>query len=196
MKILTTALFATLSAIAYAASAGAAFAQSDWTLGGITFDNRDGWCSKHAVQGGVQALEIRPCTSEFPYLSAGVAIPANEAKDMNLANVLASAKQNSAGDDNRARVLKLVTDKYGACTTLSFSVEDQPIPGIAGFSTIGSYQCAAAPGGRVDYRNFATLIRRPNGDIWAVAFDYPTGPLTAADSAMITSAIGRIAAAP
>lgn len=196
MKLQSTALLGALSAMAFAAASGAAFAQTNWTLEGITFDQRAGWCSKNAVQDGVPVLEIRPCGSDFPYMSVGKIVPPEQAKNLNVADLLADAAKDASTDESRASILKLASDKYGACTTQSFSVDQHPIPGISGFAKLGSYNCPAASNGKVDYRNFTTLVRRPDGAIWAVAFDYPTSPMSADDTAMITSAIGRIAAAP
>ncbi len=195
MKLHSTALLAALSGIA-ALFAAPACAQSDWTIGGITFDKRDGWCSKPAVQDGIHVLEIRPCGADFPYLSVGIIAPPEQGKGLDVASLLAGGMKNASSDENRASILKLATDKYGACTTTSFLVDEHPIPGIAGYATLASYNCPKAPDNpKVDYRNFGTLIRQPNGAVWGVAFDYPVEPLTPQDSAMISSAIGRIAAA-
>src|SRR5262245_49673649 len=196
MKLQSTAPLVALLALAFAAVSGAAFAQSNWMLEGITFDQRAGWCSKNAVQDGIAVLEIRPCASDFPYMSVGKVVSPEQAKDLNVADLLSNAAKEASTDENRASILKLATDKYGACTTQSFSVDQHPIPGISGFAKLANYNCPAASNGRVDYRNFTTLVRRPDGAIWAVAFDYPIAPMSADDTAMITSAIGRIAAAP
>jgi hypothetical protein len=196
MKIQITALLVALSATAFAAGGGAAFAQSNWTIDGITFDQRAGWCVKNAVQDGIPVLEIRPCGSDFPYVSVGKIATPEQGKNLDLPGLLATAMQNAATDENRASTLKLATDKYGSCTMLSYSVDQKPIPGITGYAVLASFNCPAAPNNpRVEYRNFNTAVRRPDGAVWAVAFDYPTAPMSAEDTAMITSAIGRIAAA-
>ena len=172
-------------------------AQTGWTQSGVAFDQRSGWCATHTLQEGLPAMEARPCGSEFPYMSVAVAAPAEKAPNLNLAAALAAAANQAEEPADRANVLKLATDKYGACTTVSYSVDRAPISGVVGFAVLAQFTCPAAPGDpRVNYRNFTSLVRQPNGAIWALAFDYPTDPLSAQDIAMLRAAIGHIASAP
>ena len=142
-------------------------------------------------------MEARPCNAAFPYMSVAMIAPADKVLNVNLTAVLADAASSAEGPAGRADKLKVATDKYGDCTIVSYSVDRTPIPGVTGFAVLAQFNCPAAPGNpRVDYRNFNSLVRQPNGTLWAVAFDYPTNPLSAEDIAMLRAAIGHIASAP
>jgi hypothetical protein len=184
--------------LALAGMAGApAMAQTSWSFDGVSIPPRAGWCPTTTAQyvpggGSVQALEVRPCGSDFPYLSVGVA-----ARGMPAADVAALTNQAAVGmegDLGRKNMLEIFQRKSASCTIATYNVDRAPLPGLTAVALTSSANCPALGTGPVWFRNFATFVKRKNGDLWAVAFDYPLAPMTEADKQMIRGAIAIIQA--
>ncbi len=171
-------------------------APSAWTFEGVTFAPREGWCSKVAMQpvpGGdpVQALEVRPCGADFPYLSVGIG--KRQAGDLNVVDLLNRAAQSMEGATGKNNILTTFQNSYGTCTLATYDVNRKPLPGLGAVTVTSSANCSKDTSGPIWYRNLATFVMRPNGDLWAVAFDYPSAPMTDGDILMIRSAVATIA---
>jgi hypothetical protein len=171
-------------------------AQTPWTIDGITFAQRDGWCSKTVTQpmsggGSLEVLEMRPCEKEFPYLSVGMAERGPGKADLPmLANHMANVAEEEA---SKQEILDLFRKTHASCTLESYAVNRAPLQGLQALEVTARASCPGLAAGSIGFRNLITLAVRGNGDLWTVAFDSPLAAKSEADEQMIRAAVATIA---
>ena len=172
----------------------AASAQQTWSLSGVSFPARDGWCSKETVQDGAPALEVRSCGADFPYMSMSVGGKSDGSATFETATLLQSGIAYAGGAEAKKLIQGVIdSDNVGkTCTMLTYEVKTDPAPGVKGFSVEASYDCNGNPANPGWVRNFTTFATTKSGDVWIVSFDYPLAPITSGDIAMLQSAIFTI----
>jgi hypothetical protein len=169
-----------------------AVAQSGWTFNGVQFDARDGWCTRHTTQGGNAAMEVRPCGSDYPYMSLGFVAQRN-GQVWDVAAIVDSAVTALEGPEGPSLFAEAARAAYGECTKSSMRIERDAVPQVPGYSVIARFVCTKdGASSERDFKNFSGYALAPNGDLWIVAFDYPDGDITSGDAAMIQAAVDRI----
>lgn len=174
-------------------SAAPAQAQ-DWSFGGITFTPRAGWCPSHTTQGGAQTLETRPCGQDYPYMSIAIGAPA-DGSSWDIPGLAETFAQTMEGPKGASLFAEAVAPMYGSCVKQSLTVERNPVPQVKGASVVATFDCTKnGVTTSIDFRNFTGYVQTKAGALWVVTFDYPQGPMTSDDHAMIKAAIDKIAA--
>lgn len=175
-----------------AAMALPAAAQQGWNFGGLAFKEREGWCT---IQLG-ESMEIRRCGTEFPYLAVSIAAPAPSANQApyNVSTIADGGAATMEAPEGPSIFAELMEPIYGKCTGDSLSVERNPIPGVAGFTIIGTFACGDVGDipESIDFRNFSGFVKDAGGGVWVVSYDYPLEELNAEDIALIQSIAGTI----
>jgi hypothetical protein len=185
-----------LAAALGAAPALAQAPQKPWTFDGIAFVPRDGWCSKvtsQIVSGDttVEAMEMRPCDSDFPYLSVGVG--RRQSDKIDIVALMTRVGQAMEGEAGRNNVLETFKRVHASCTIATYEVDRAPLQGVNAVEVRSSASCPGLSDPTVWYRNFSAFVQRGNGDLWAVAFDSPLTARSEADEQMIRAAVATIA---
>jgi hypothetical protein len=141
-------------------------------------------------------MEIRRCGTDFPYLAVSTAAPppaANEAPyDITAISDGGAATMESA--DGPQIFADLMEPVYGKCSGDKLGVLRNPVPGVAGFTITGTFDCAKAGDTPepIDFRNFSGFVKDPAGGVWVVSYDYPLAELNAEDIALIQSIVGTV----
>ena len=179
-------------AVFMAAMALPAAAQQGWSFGGLAFKEQAGWCPTHFAD----SMEIRRCGNEFPYLAVSIAAPppaANE-EPYDVTAISDGGATTMASADGPKIFADLMEPIYGKCSGDALSVLRNPVPGVAGFTISGTFDCGqlgAAPE-PIDFRNFSGFVKATTGGVWVVSFDYPLAELNAEDIAVIQSIVATI----
>jgi len=88
----------------------------------------------------------------------------------------------------------LMAPMYGECAGDALTVYRNPVPGVAGFTIAGTFDCSNVGDEPepVDFRNFSGFVKDTAGGVWVVSFDYPLEDLNADDIALIQSVVATI----
>lgn len=185
MKLLGAAAF--LSAMAFPAAA-----QQGWNFGGLAFKEQAGWCPTHFDD----SMEIRRCGTDFPYLAISVAAPPPPASETpyDVVAIADGGAKTMESTDGPQIFADLMKPMYGECAGDALAVYRNPVPGVAGFTIAGTFDCGdvGAVPEAVDFRNFSGFVKDMAGGVWVVSFDYPLAELNAEDIALIQSVAGTI----
>lgn len=182
-----------LGAVAFmAAMALPAAAQQGWNFGGLAFKERAGWCTTHFDD----SMEIRRCGMDFPYLAVSTAAPPPSTGEAgyDVTTIASGGATTMESADGPGIFAELMEPIYGKCTGDTLDVLRDPVPGVAGFTIAGTFDCGKegttpAP---IDFRNFSGFVKDPAGGVWVVSYDYPLSELNAEDIALIQSIVGTI----
>jgi len=175
-----------------AAMALPAAAQQGWTFGGLVFKEQAGWCTTHLDD----SMEIRRCGTDFPYLAVSTAAPPPSAGEVpyNVATIASGGAATMESADGPGIFAELMEPIYGKCSGDTLDVLRNPVPGVAGFTIVGTFVCGkeeAIPA-PIDFRNFSGFVNDTAGGVWVVSYDYPLEELNAEDIALIQSVAGTI----
>jgi len=176
-------------------TAAPASAQNGWTFSGVAFTPREGWCPEATQQGGSPTLEVRPCGEAYPYMSIAVGIPPDgKGTTWDLAKLAQNFVETMEGAKGPAIFAEAVAPTYGTCVKQSLVVERNAVPQVYGSSVVAKFSCTKdGKTESIDFSNYTVYSQTRAGAVWVVTFDYPQGPMTPGDHAMIKAAVDRIA---
>jgi hypothetical protein len=83
--------------------------------------------------------------------------------------------------------------KSPSCARLTYSMDRNPVSGLAAFLVHATYSCPALSADAYQFNNLTTYAQQRNGNLWVVAYDQDSPTLTEMDKAMIRSAVAAIA---